>query len=298
MAQTVEIRDHREDLVAKISFDESPTRLHAQKTLAGFHFQFPVKCTIRYVRKGEPVPVIANLRGDLTAVNGSSFVEVGVVKAEDEISGFWSDDGRGDADRSFSLHWRGSFSELAAFEKLRAGRAPQFQLWLRGELAYIYKLDGVARLIRSQPESLRTPSGSVTFGYPAETWVRALRDISVAENVIVEIPLPSSPPAPWDEVWQFLVKARESFERGGSTGWEGCVVAVRQALERWEKIEAPQVGPPVPKQRSKAQRIDNLRVALHSCTHVWVHGQSPQCSRDEAVLMLSTLSALLAERNP
>lgn len=36
---------------------------------------------------------------------------------------------------------------------------------------------------------------------------------------------------------------------------------------------------------------------LHECAHVWVHGRD-ECSRDEALLMLSTLSALLAERKP
>lgn len=225
---------------------------------------------------------------------------MGRVAIDREITTAWSDDGRGERTTDAYLDWRGTFEELAVFEKVREGRAPQFKVMLKGELRYLIQIDRPRYKIRSEPNDITFGYNStIEFGYAAEGWVkRVLHGLGVAQNVLVEIPLPSSPPAPWDEVWQFLVKARASFEQGGSTGWEGCVVAVRQALERWEKIEPPQVGSQVPRQRSKAERIDNIRVALHSCTHVWVHGQSPQCSRDEAVLMLSTLSALLAERNP
>jgi hypothetical protein len=298
MAQKVEIRDNRDAVIATFSFDESPAHLYVQRTLAGFRFHFPVKFTLRFVRRDEPIPVIANLHGDLFAVFGDSPVEIGSVTASDELEGHWSEDGSGSVDRDIYLRWAGSLSELAALEKLRAGRAPRFSVGLRGDTMHAYIFNRGGPRFRSAPERLRLPSGAVSFAYPAETWVKALRSVGAAENVVVEIPLPPAPPAPWDEVWQFLVKARDSFERGGSTGWEGCVVGVRQALEKWRDIEAPQIGPTDPTQRTKAERIDNLRAALHSCTHVWIHGQAADCTRDDAVLMLTTLSALLAERNP
>ena len=121
--------------------------------------------------------------------------------------------------------------------------------------------------------------------------------LDVAENVFVEIPLPRSPQAPWDEVWANLVAARNHFEQGGSTGWTSCVLAIRQALEKWRDIEQPNTGAGDPKNRSKRERLNNLRLALHQCTHVWIH-KDDEASRDDAVLMLSTLSALLAERKP
>jgi hypothetical protein len=68
-------------------------------------------------------------------------------------------------------------------------------------------------------------------------------------------------------------------------------------LEKWRDIEGVNIGPTDPTKRNKAERLNNLRQALHQCTHIWIH-KDEESSRDDALLMLSTLSALLAERKP
>jgi hypothetical protein len=83
------------------------------------------------------------------------------------------------------------------------------------------------------------------------------------------------------------------------------VTAVRLALEKWQGIEKEQMGPgwSSPSQadrraRTKKARLDNLRWHLLQIAHLGAHTGSEEWSREDALLMISTLSALLAERNP
>jgi len=190
-----------------------------------------------------------------------------------------------------------SLVQLAIYEKIRDGRQPKFEIRLTGELCFLLPTNHPYHSVRSEPHRFSDRTGGLRVSYPKEVWVEMLRGLGIAENVLVEIPLPQSPPAPWDEVWANLVAARKHFEQGGTTGWSSCILAVRQALEKWRDIEPPNMGPADPTKRSKKERLDNLRLALHQCTHVWIH-KDEEASRDDALLMLSTLSALLGERKP
>lgn len=125
-----------------------------------------------------------------------------------------------------------------------------------------------------------------------------LRKLGVAENVLLEIPLPTSPPAPWDEVWNALTEARDTFEHGGSTGWKGCVTAVRLALDKWRQIEEEDLGPTDKQARTKLQRFENLRWNLLQYAHYGPHSRADEWTRDDALLMLAALSTLLAVRKP
>lgn len=37
--------------------------------------------------------------------------------------------------------------------------------------------------------------------WPREVWIDLVRKLGIAENVLVEVPLPTSPPEPWSGVW-------------------------------------------------------------------------------------------------
>jgi len=300
MSQTLEIRNNSDDVIGSISFVEHLNNLSATRTLEGFHIRLPVTVKFRFVRQNEPVPFIDALHGNLAAVNGQSRVEIGKVSTDADLRGSWNRDGRGETSGTVAdLHWRGGLQELAAFERLRAGSTPQFSLWMQGKLHYSHSMGGSGPRLCSEPQDLRINMGEIMLSYLSELWItNVLRRIGAAENVVVEIPLPASPPAPWDGVWEALTTARAAFERGGSTGWNGCVFGVRLALERWRDIEKPDTSQTDPKLRTKRQRLDHLRQSLHQCTHSWVHGTADECSRDDAVLMLATLSSLLAERKP
>lgn len=132
-----------------------------------------------------------------------------------------------------------------------------------------------------------------------------LRKLGIRENVLVEVPLLGSPSPDWDEVWQGLIDARTAFEHGGSTGWKGCVTGARLALEKWQQMEPEDKGPGwvAPSRadreaRTKKQRLDNLRWHLLQVAHLGAHTGAENWTRDDALLLLSTLSVLLAERNP
>ncbi len=300
MSKVIELKNNYEERIGALMFDDDPRRLNVHRTAAGFILSFPIVISIRCVKRDDDVPVINGLGGTLwDGFESSPSVELGRIVLDREITTGWTEDGTGESTNQAYMDWRGTFEELAVYEKIREGRSPRFKVNLEGDLRYLIKINHPRYRIRSEPNNVRFGySNTAEFNYAAEGWVKkVLHGLGVLENVLVEIPLPKSPPAPWDEVWQALVRARSAFEQGGSAGFKGCVIGVRLALEKWRDIEAPNTGSD-PRNRSKRERLDNLRLALHQCTHVWVHGSDADCSRDDALLMLSTLSALLAERKP
>ena len=133
----------------------------------------------------------------------------------------------------------------------------------------------------------------------------ASRALNIAYPVLLEVPLPSSPPTPWDSVWGAIAEAATSAERGGETGWKGCITAARLALDRWREIEREDMGPgwtrPADddlRSRTTRQRLDNIRWHLRAYSNLGPHSGAEEFTRDDAILMLSTLSALLAVRKP
>lgn len=301
MAKLIELKNNYQERVGTLMFDDDPRRLSVSRRAGGVLISFPVIISIRCVKRDDDVPVISGLGGTLyTGFESGPSLELGRIALDREITTGWTEDGTGERTNQAYMDWRGTFEEIAVYEKIREGRSPRFKVNLEGKLRYLIKINHPRYKISSEPDDVMLDYSNMTeFGYAAEGWVeKVLHGLGISENVLVEIPLPTSPPAPWDEVWQALVRARNSFKQGGSTGWQGCVLAVRLALEKWRDIEKPNTGPTDPKLRSKRERLDALRQSLHQCTHVWVHGSDNECSRDDALLMLSTLSALLTERKP
>jgi hypothetical protein len=132
-----------------------------------------------------------------------------------------------------------------------------------------------------------------------------VRKLGLSENVLVEVPLPTSPSESWSGAWSALVNARNAFEQGGNSGWQGTVTSVRLALERWRNIEQENQGPgwTAPSRadrelRSRKERLDAVRWHLMQAAHLGPHTGAEEWSRDDALLMLATLSGLLAVRKP
>lgn len=301
----IEIRDPRGYLTGRITFQENPARLHAYRTAGGFKLSLPLKLYLRVGRKGDPLPMLSNFSGEIIGGGDSGpAIEVGRAYWDDWYNSGWSHDGSGGmAETDVTMTWYGSLTELAHYERLRDGGSPKFSVRFRGELCYLVEEPNTGHLVRTQPQSVYSNFGSVTVTYPKEVWVGMLRSIGAAENVLVEIPLPGSPSPDWDEVWRGLVDARNAFEQGGSTGWKGCVTGVRLALEKWQQLEPEDKGPgwvspsvPDRRARTKEQWLDNIRWHLLQVAHIGAHTHADIWTRDDALLMLSTLSVLLAER--
>lgn len=136
-------------------------------------------------------------------------------------------------------------------------------------------------------------------------WANMLKATGFGDNVFVEIPLPPNSGPPWDEVWKALQAARDALNRGGSTAWKTVVSECRIALEKWEVIEKVDHGPggltanrSEREVRTGKQRQDALRWHAYQLAHYYLHTHAGECTRDDAVLVLSTLAGLLAVRKP
>ncbi len=117
---------------------------------------------------------------------------------------------------------------LAALELARDGATPNFELHFRA---------GVQRSgphIRSTSDALPAfVSAALRFGVPRDAWVKALGEAEVKHNVILEVPLGGPAREGYQEVVKHLLEAKEDFDRGGTTGWRGCAIAIRNALDAW-----------------------------------------------------------------
>lgn len=292
--------------VGYINFDVNPDRLGVNRTAGGFRLSIPFDVSLRDCLRTEFHNPSSQQRVSLDGIRGTIFA-VGRDGAVLELGRVWDDQSyQGpmppDSPASGWLTWQGSFTELAIYERMREGGEVRFKLDLYPSVSLLVEVPKSIFQMRTNTKSTYKQIG---ISFPIEVWLSRLRTLGVLENVLVEIPLPSSPPSPWDGVWGALLDARIAFERGGTTGWNECVRSSRLALERWRLIEREDNGQgwqaPNPndlRQRSKPQRIDNIRWYLMQLAHQAPHTGSDEWTRDDALLMLSTLSSLLAERKP
>jgi hypothetical protein len=198
------------------------------------------------------------------------------------------------SDAHSTLRWSGGLAALAEYERLRDGGKPAFRVVLMGEVTFLRE-EGALK-----PDSVpQTFQGFETVEYSIETWARALRTIGVSDIVMVQVPLPVDAPNGWEDVWKELSYAKAALERGGTTAWRDGALAVRRALEEWKKIEPENTAHgKALRNRSKTERLDDLRVHLKNFADMPVHTGVESWSRDDLVLMVTTLAGLIAARNP
>jgi hypothetical protein len=200
-----------------------------------------------------------------------------------------------------SLPWDWSFLVFAVYERMRAGKEPHFRFAVSGDIHHVFPGDG-GKDLYSVP-TVFYQWGEIS--YSRDTWLRTIKELSIQDFVVLEIPFLADPPNAWEPVWHALRDARDSFEKGGSTGWKNSVTSVRLALEEWQKIEKEDQGsgwqrPPIQdlQNRTKEQRIDNIRWHLIQLAHYAAHTRADEWTKDDALLALSTLCALIAVRKP
>ena len=319
--------EHRSQRVGSLTVVKSPQQLHGVRTASGFEIHVPIILTLRARPIADPMLMVNKLRGKVfvKSENGS-LLNVGYLSNEaSHIAGITTGESY-DNPADIPLEWRGSFADIAYIEKVRNGQAPKLQMQLEGEWSFLVRneieiteeqLNELTELQRRRFDDLasfriltdtqRVVSryGYIEVPYPRDVWIDLVRKLGIAENVLIEVPLPMSPPDPWDGVWSALINARNAFEQGGSSGWHGTVNSVRLALERWRDIEQENQGrgwtPPNRadrESRSRRERLDALRWHLMQAAHLGPHTGAEEWSRDDALLMLSSLAALLAVRNP
>lgn len=276
--------------VGSLSFVAPPANgLNAQRTAGGFRLAIPARLTFQYPTSQSRL-VLENLR----AVFSAEGTEIGVAIASQEYQ-------TPVREMPIILLWNWTLQEFSFYEAKRRGKEPHFRMIVSGQIRYI--LPG-----EQGKEAISLPtmfSGQGDVGYSREVWTTMLRQLNLRDAVVVEIPFSSEPSTAWEAIWDALRDARNAFDKGGTTGWKSCVANVRHALELWQEAEPVNFGPgwQRPKhdelrERNKDQRIDNLRWHLHQCAHLAPHTKADSWTREDALLALSTLAALLCVRDP
>jgi len=277
-----------------VSFVEPDAGLNGSRTADGFVLEIPALLTLERPSETAHALLLENLTASFGFRKEQEVVRLGDARC---ASHFQSDR----HEQPIHFLWEWSLTALATYEALRAGSVPVFDAVITGDLRHVLPGDPGC-----EPISVAHPvyeHGQLT--YSRDLWVRMLRDLNIRDAVVVEIPFTSDPPNAWEGVWSALADARNAYEQGGATGWKGCIANVRHALEEWRKIEQEDQGPgwqPPPTgglhSRTKVQRAENLRWHLLQFAHLAPHSSARDWDRDDALLALSTLTALLASRKP
>jgi hypothetical protein len=296
MASVVEVFDENRTAVGSLTFIEAPEYLSAQRMGGGFELEFPMTVRLRLEKGSAPCPLLTDISALVTARNeAGNTLTLGRARHPGWLVG-----GIPESTVATSLIWSDTAQSLVAYERVRASKQPRFNFRVSAQLCYLVPSSG--RRVRAEPQQV---FGDVAVTYPTEVWLRMLRDLGVSQSLLLEVPLPSSPPNPWDAVWRAVGEATTAIERGGETGWKGCISAVRLALDRWREIEAEDMGPGWKRpdgddvrKRTTRQRLDNIRWHIREYSHLAPHSDAEEFTRDDALLMLSALTALLAVRKP
>lgn len=298
MTNIIEVRNESRATIGNITFNGSPDRLTARRTAAGFEVEIPLTVALQLNSTSDSQPLVTDLSASITALNDQHHA---LFLGRARHNG-WFTGAIPTSNNPTVLVWEGPLTALATYEKFRDVQRPRFRLSVLGQLSHLLPPPG--RRVRTEPQQVY---GDVGISYPTEVWIKAIRDVGVSQAIFLEVPLPSSPPTPWDVVWRSVAEAATAFERGGETGRRGAIVAVRQALDDWRKIDGEREDPgpgwkaPTKEERearTARQRLDAIRWHLREYAHLAAHTEASQWSRQDALLLLSTLAALLAVRSP
>jgi hypothetical protein len=271
MSNVVSVAFQGQD-IGSVTFELSPRYFNAQRTAAGFALWLPFTVRLKMAATGAPAPLLSNISAWLRMQTPEGVVHhLGYARCDISFLGSVPESAT-----SGELLWADSLAALAFYEEIRDGKPPHMLIDFRADVCNLMPMDPRSpvpgRQIRSSPWPVVS---TVDVTYPTEVWGQMLRQLKVLDIVFVQIPLPSNPPTGWDVVWR--------------------------ALEAWNKIEPEKPWPPTKEERealAKTERFDRLRWSLHQAAHPAAHASQETWSREDAQLMLSTLSALLRQRNP
>jgi hypothetical protein len=133
----------------------------------------------------------------------------------------------------------------------------------------------------------------------------ATRCLDSQDAVIADIPVITRVPKSWQPILKDLGDAKKAFDAGGHTGWKDCVANLQCALEKWRTLEPEDVGlgglqptSTQKKAKTKRQMAECLRVTLRQFVNYSPHSDVDRWTRNDALLALSSIVALIAIRKP
>jgi hypothetical protein len=279
-------------IIGSIAFMPVSSAFFSKRTASGFQISFPARVIFPARQPGSDPLLVENLAARFEPSGNGT--EIGVMRFSEPLVS-------GTTDRVIHFVWESGFDALAFYERIREGKEPRFQVVVTGWMRRLFPVRNGQNYEFQLASFPADPIHEQTVvSYSREAWTNTLKQLGFCDSFVVEIPYPSNPPAKeWDAVWNAIRDARNAFDQGGSTGWRSAATHVRHALEKWQDIQGEEVdlGQNSPaKQRSKKQRLDNVRWHLYQLAHLSAHTGADDWTRDDAMLMLSTLCALVAVR--
>ncbi|HEY2514611.1 MAG TPA: hypothetical protein VGI39_27290 [Polyangiaceae bacterium] len=260
----------------------------AWRTADGLAWTIPTEFAVAREDARNGVPLISNVRARVSFGD----VELGVARDDNFYFGV--------GDKPGAVVLRMPAAVVHHFERLRAGGPIACKLEFRAEVCAAMKTEHT--FLRSHPQQI---SQDVVVTYDQGAWTAMLNATGLGDNVVVEISLPPQVSGPWADIWKALRTARDALKQPGEASWKAAITESRVALEHWQKLEQEDHGPgwsaPSPQDRrarTRAQRLDNLRWDLLQCAHDAAHTHADRWTREDAVLAVATLAALLSVRNP
>ena len=284
--KTMDIRDHTSAAIGTMEFVKEPDSLSSERTIDGFKIFLPFTLTLPRIHQDRSL-LISNLRGIVyTSLRSQAGIELGrLVSDTTYYAAPWT------KDTPCTLRWSASMGALVRYEEIRANGPVEFQVELFMDI--LEERSGV----------LAAPTapifGRERISYSAELWARLLTNLRIVETIMLEIPFACQSPKGWERVWSEISNARAALQKSGEAARRECGLAVRLAFEEWKKIEPERIDATKRlRDRSKQERLDALRQDLKNFADLSVHTAVEDWSREEVLLMLTALCALIKLRDP
>ncbi len=275
--------------IGTVQFRAEP--LTGERTTEGFVIRLPITIGLRPTPAQGLIPMISGLRGTLLhREEHGKMIEIGQLRSDQLYTG-------AGAEHQFPaiMEWRGTAASLAAYERHRNGKPPEWHVQLAGEVHLLNVVPGEPLHLNTAPETFH---GQETLRLPTEAWATLLHQLGILDLILLTIPLQPPIEEPMAPVWRALQAARDDFTAGGESGWRSCGVNIRQALTDWQNAHKPDLAKGLADRSTltKDQRLDTLRHDLREFTHIAGHPDlrvAKTWNRDDALLALSTTCALL-----
>ena len=212
--------------IGSITFRQEPPT--AQRTAEGFLITLPL--TIRLAPLDGKIPMVTGLRGTLLQANGTGGPdEIGRLRSDHLYQG-----ASNDHEFPASMDWHGTLTALAEYERLRNGRPPSWTVRIAGEVHLLTVAPGKALQVGDAPYTF---FGQEQLRITTEAWTSIVQQLGILNLILIHIPLPDQAPGPMTPVWSALQAARDDYATGGTAGWRGCGIHLRQALTDWEAAQ-------------------------------------------------------------
>src|SRR5229473_919068 len=225
MVNSVEVRIAG-NIVGSITVEPAPTHLRAHRTAGGFRLHLPLTIRLAMKEADKYRPLVTNVWATLSVQDGNGQIHhLGQARCDGLFLGAYRE-----SVQPGELIWSDVLAALSYYERLRDGRPARMRFDCSGEACHLFSM---SQWVRTEPQAV---SGQAEVEYPAHVWVTMLRELKVAENVLVEVPLPGIPPNGWENVWQAHLAAHP-----GASWSRAEALLMVSTMREWTGLTEPRI---------------------------------------------------------